>query len=197
MDDDRIRWDRRYAGAALAEPRPPDAIVEGGVLDVVERQAGGGRLLDVACGLGPVARWGVGRGMDVVALDVSSTAIELLNDCPEAEWIDARRVDLDQGLPDDLGRFDLVVCQRFRDPRIIESLPDHVAAGGVLAVTVLSQVGADSPGPFHAPPGDLEDHLGPACADWQRLHLAEADGEASFVARRPRAATDTGSARHR
>ncbi len=193
MEDDRVRWDRRYVGASLAEPRPPDAIVAGDLLDEVAPDLDGGRLLDIACGLGPVARWGAQRGMDVVALDVSATAIDLLAASPEARRIDARRVDLDTGLPGGLGRFDLVVCQRFRDPAIIESLPDHVAPGGVLVVTVLSEVGADSPGPFHAPPGDLLDHLGPACAAWHRLSFTEGDGESSYVTRRPTRPTESGS----
>ena len=55
--------------------------------------------------------------------------------------------------------------------------------GGVLVITVLSQVGLDGePGPFHAPPGDL------VCAfrqfDVDVVRSVELDGEATLVARR-------------
>lgn len=192
MDQDRRRWDDRHAGRPAEPPRPPDALAAADLDEAVVPSgadlAGGrrrSRLLDVASGLGPVARWAAQRGMDVVALDVSPVAIAAITSCAEADAIDARCVDLDDGLPSDLGEFELVVCQRFRSPPVIDALPRHVTHGGVLVVTVLSEVGASTPGPFHAPPGELERLLGAACPGWERLHATEGDGEASMVLRRP------------
>ncbi len=76
-----------------------------------------------------------------------------------------------------------MICQRFRDPALYEQLVYMLEPGGVLVITVLSQVGLDGePGPFHAPPGDL------VCAfrqfDVEVLRSVELDGEATLVARR-------------
>jgi hypothetical protein len=54
--------------------------------------------------------------------------------------------------------------------------------GGLLVITVLSEVGAASTGPFHAPPGDLIDGFGGL--DVEILRHEEGDGEATLVARR-------------
>lgn len=186
MDDDRRRWDERYADRGAQPPRPPDALTAAGIVDeVVDRLGDRPRLLDVAAGLGPVARWAVRHGMSVVALDVSPVAVTAIESCDEAFGIDARCVDLDDGLPSDIGHFDVVVCQRFRSRGVIETLPERVAPGGTLVVTVLSAVGADSPGPFHAEPGELGRLLDGPCTGWTTLHAAEGDGEASLVLQRP------------
>lgn len=182
MREDRTRWDDRYAGATAATPRPPDALAAAGLIDLVPSS---GRLLDVAAGLGPVSRWAAQRGLEVIALDISPLAVGAIAASPEGDRITAVCVDLDAGLPANLGRFDLVVCQRFRDIDLFPRLADHVAPDGLLVVTVLSEVGADAPGPFHAPSGELRHVLATACVGWSTLADTEADGEASLVVRRP------------
>lgn len=156
MEDDAERWNARYAGAEPAGPTPPDALIDADLVDAV---ATSGRALDVACGRGAQAAWAARRGLAVVALDVSPVAVELARRTAEAagvgEGVDARVVDLDDGLPDGLGRFDLVVCQRFRGPRMYGEFLDHLVPDGLAVVTVLSRAGADSPGPFHAPADEL------------------------------------------
>ena len=148
----------------------------------------GGRCLDVACGLGEQSLWAAHQGFDVVALDSSGVAITALNSAALSagvrDRIDSRVVDLDDGFPMELtDAFALVICQRFRDPELYEPLVYALESGGVIVVTVLSQVGLDGePGPFHAPPGDL------VCAfrqfDVDILRSVELDGEATLVARR-------------
>lgn len=148
----------------------------------------GGRCLDVACGLGSQSIWAAQQGFEVVSLDTSDVAITALNSAALSagvrDRIDSRVVDLDDGLPTELtNSFDLVVCQRFRDPALYEQLVYALVPGGVLVITVLSRVGvAGEAGPFHAPPGDL------VCAfrefDVDVLRSVELDGEATLVARR-------------
>lgn len=182
MDEDRERWDRRYTGVADAVPRPPDAAA---AADLVEALPHAGRALDVAAGLGPVSIWLARRGLSVTAIDVSPVAIDAIRRGDDTGAVTAHCVDLDDGLPDGLGTFDVIVCQRFRAPHVIAALPGLLRPGGFLIVTVLSQVGAASPGPFHAPAGELDRLLGDACAGWTRHHHTEADGEASIVLSRP------------
>jgi SAM-dependent methyltransferase len=146
-----------------------------------------GLCLDVACGLGEQSLWAAERGFDVIALDVSPLAITALQAAAEdrhlTDRIDARVVDLDDGLSADLdGQFALVICQRFRDPRLYPSLVGAAIPGGLVVVTVLSRVGATSPGPFHAPPGELESAFRALPVDI--VHHAERGGEATIAARR-------------
>ena len=89
----------------------------------------------------------------------------------------------DEGLPSDVGSScALVVCERFRDPNLYEHLVYMLEPGGVLVITVLSQVGLDGEaGPHHAPPGELVDAFREYDVVIER-HV-ELDGEATLVAR--------------
>lgn len=147
-----------------------------------------GRCLDVACGLGEQTLWAAEQGYHVVAIDASDVAITALNSAAVRrglrDRIDTRVVDLDDGLPADVANeCSLVICQRFREPRLYEQLVYMLQPGGVVVITVLSTVGSQGePGPFHAPPGDL------VCAfrdlDVTIERSVELDGEATLVARR-------------
>jgi SAM-dependent methyltransferase len=174
-DADRERWDARHAAAEDVVPMPPDAVR--GREDLVPTT---GRALDVACGRGAVALWLARRGLAVDAVDVSpvglAAAARRAADLP-VRWI---RHDLDAGLPE-LGRYDVVVVQRFRAPALYPALVSSLAPGGLLVVTVLSEVD-EGPGPFRAAPGELAAAFG----SLDVLLHREANGEASLVGRRSR-----------
>jgi SAM-dependent methyltransferase len=183
VQDDANRWDERYDGVTGAAPRAPEVLERWAGLECLVPSAG--RCLDVACGTGGVALWLADRGLEVVALDVSGVAIDVLRRAAStapARRIDTRVVDLDDGLPDDLVDLDLVVCQRFRDPSLYGSFIDRLDHGGLAFVTVLSVVGAAEPGPFHAPAGELRRAF--ARDDCEVLHEFEGDGVAHAVVRR-------------
>ncbi|MBC3192600.1 class I SAM-dependent methyltransferase [Pseudonocardia sp. C8] len=177
--EDRERWDARHLGLGPGTPQPPDALR--GHLDLVPAQ---GRALDVACGRGAVAVWLAGRGLDVVAVDVSPAGLAAAAELATAErppgrirWVEA---DLDDGFPIEDGTYDVVVCQRFRAPALYPVLASAVAPGGLLAITVLSEVG-DAGGRFRAAPGELVR----AFADLEIVAHHEDAGEAHLLARRP------------
>ena len=185
MHEDGGRWDERYATTTHAAARPPEAIERwpglGSLLPTT------GRCLDIASGPGAVTLWFARHGLEVTALDASAVAIELLRNAAAeagvADRIDARIVDLDDGVPADLGEFDLIVCQRFRDPQLYAPIIDLLRHGGVAIVTVLSSVGNGDPGPFHAQPGELSAAFG----DGERCELLrshEGEGVAHAVVRR-------------
>lgn len=181
MRDDAERWNGRYQGRVTGAPSMPKGL--GGV--ELDRT---GRCLDVACGLGEQTLWAAQQGYDVVAIDASEAAITALNSAAVRlglrDRVETRVVDLDDGLPADVANeCSLVICQRFRDPRLYDQLVYMLRPGGVLVVTVLSSVGLEGePGPYHAPPGDL------VCAfrdlDVTIERSVELDGEATLVARR-------------
>ncbi|TQM04120.1 class I SAM-dependent methyltransferase [Pseudonocardia kunmingensis] len=179
---DRERWDARHAAAGAAgagpSPAPPDALRGREALLPAP-----GRALDVACGRGTVAVWLAARGFAVDAVDVSPVALDAARALADREGVGERvrwwAHDLDAGLPG-AGPYDVVVCQRFRDPARYPDLAARLAPGGLLVVTVLSQVG-EGPGQFRAPAGELRAAFG----DLELLHHVERDGEASLVARAP------------
>ena len=189
MRDDGRRWDERYRTTTSVEPRPPEALTFWPHL--ASQLPTAGRALDIASGPGSVALWAARRGFDVTALDASAVAIALLERTADnlgptgglSGRIDARVVDLDDGLPADIIDVDLIVCQRFRDPALTTTIIDRLSVGGYALVTVLSAVGAERPGDFHAPPAALSTEFG----DDDRcdvLHHHEGDGVAHIVVRR-------------
>ena len=183
MQDDAGQWDERYDGVTGVAPRAPEVVARWPELEA--RLPRAGRCVDVACGTGGVTLWLADRGLEVVALDVSGVAIGLLRraaSTTSSHHIDARVVDLDGGLPDDLVDLDLIVCQRFRDPSLYASFIDRLDHGGLAFVTVLSAVGAAEPGPFHAPAGELRTAF--ARDRCEILREFEADGVAHAVVRR-------------
>jgi SAM-dependent methyltransferase len=182
-EDDRVRWDRRYAkigpaSADVAQPPPLLAPYE-------HLFPTSGRALDLACGQGVGSVWLARRGLDVVGLDVFAVAIEHARDVARRSGVVDRCrfdvVDLDDGLPAG-PPVDVVLCHRFRDRRLDAAIVHRLAAGGLLAMTALSEVGG-RPGPFRATPGELP----AAFAALDVLAAGEGDGEAWIVARARRA----------
>lgn len=177
---DRERWDARHAAVGTAggggSPAPPDALRGHEAL-----LPAGGRALDVACGRGAVAVWLAARGFAVDAVDVSPVALAAGEALAVGEGVGERVRwwcrDLDAGLPT-TGPYEVVVCQRFRDPAVYPELAGRLAPGGLLVVTVLSEVD-EAPGAFRAPAGELRAAFG----GLEVLHHAERDGEAGLVAR--------------
>jgi SAM-dependent methyltransferase len=172
-DADRLRWDARHARAGGTVAVPPDALRGREHL-----LPGSGRVLDVACGRGGVAVWFARRGWRVDAVDVSPVGVAAgAEAAPEVSW---HVHDLGSGLPAACaGPYEVVVCQRFREPALYPALAAALAPGGLLVLTVLSAVG-DSGGPYRAAPGELA----AAFPDLHHLVHTERDGEATLLARR-------------
>jgi SAM-dependent methyltransferase len=194
MESDRERWDERHRAGPTVTPAPPEAIAARP--DLLALVPTAGRALDVACGSGSTTVWMAGRGLSVRAVDVSPVALDRVRSAAAAAGVE-RRVetvlhDLDDGLPDADsgrvggvggaagGRFDVVVCQRFRAPHLYGPLVEALVPGGIGVVTVLSRVGrAGEVGPFHAPAGELLRAFDRR--DVELLEAVEADGLASVV----------------
>lgn len=177
---DRARWDGRYAGGAPA-PVGSDgpAPVFAPFADVFPTA---GRALDLACGRGQGAVWLARRGVDVWGVDISPVAVEQARDLARRSGVAPRCrfsvADLDDGLPAG-PQADAILCQRFRDRRLDAAIIGRLAPGGVLAITVLSEVGA-APGPFRAAAGELS----AAFAGLEVITAGEGGGEAWLLARR-------------
>lgn len=163
---------------------PPDALR--GREHLLSDNPAGTRALDVACGRGTVAVWLARRGAAVDAVDVSGIALAAGSALAERAGVGSRvrwwDHDLDAGLPAGCaGPYDVVVCQRFRAPALYPALAGRLAAGGLLVITVLSEVDA-GPGAFRA----SADELRAAFGDLEVLDHRAGDGAETLLARSPR-----------
>ena len=130
-EDDRVRWDARYAAGSYAEKDHPCPLLAqwGEQLAVEHGQA---RALDLACGRGRNALFLAELGFDVEGLDISTVAIQHARRAAAArqckvEW---RITDLDEvALPRE--RYALVVVSRYRY-RDLPALADTLLPGGTL-----------------------------------------------------------------
>jgi SAM-dependent methyltransferase len=178
-DSDRSRWDERYAAQG---PPAAGAVVPPALL---ARHADAfptaGRALDLACGQGHAAVWLARRGLAVSGFDVSAVAIGQARELARLAGVGERCrfevFDLDDGLPAG-PPVDVVVCHKFRDRRLDQAIIERLAPGGLLAIAVLSEVGA-TPGPFRAAPGELPAAFGAL----EPIASGEGDGNAWLLAR--------------
>jgi 2-polyprenyl-3-methyl-5-hydroxy-6-metoxy-1,4-benzoquinol methylase len=185
IENRQKHWDDRYRERTVAAPRAPEIVALNPEMAALIPDSG--RALDIACGRGAQTVWLASRGLDVVALDVSGVAITLTDAAAVADGVanrvEARQENLDDGLPDDLQEFDIIVCQRFRNREVLEALGTRLRPNGVAFVTVLSSVGLDrAPGKFHAPAGELLEVF--TRNGIEVLWHLEADGLAAIVIRR-------------
>lgn len=178
---DRLQWDEKYSSRGELDP---DAARVPADLVAFERVfPDHGMALDIACGRGGGSVWLARRGLQVWGLDVSDVAIGQAGELA-AHWSVADRcrfdvVDLDHGLPPG-PPVDVIVCHRFRAPDLYNAIDDRLTPGGLLAISVLSQVGA-APGRFRATPGELTSAFG----GLQTVSAGEGDGIAWLLARKP------------
>ena len=176
---DGVRWDGKYAGREAGAPRLPDVFAP-----YADELPTAGHALELACGFGEASVWLAERGLTVRGVDVSVVAIDQARELAARRGVSERCTfsvaDLDDGLPPGPPAA-VIVCYRFRDPTLYSAIGDRLEAGGLLAISVLSEVGAE-PGPFRARAGELRD----AFAGLQSLAEGEGGGQAWLLARRPR-----------
>lgn len=176
-DEDRVRWDERYADREPGPVGPPAVFAAYESAFPVT-----GFALDLACGQGAASVWLAARGLQVLGVDVSSVAIACARDLAARNGLEQRcrfeTVDLDDGLPAGPAA-DVIVCHKFRDRRLDTAIVDRLAPGGLLAISALSEVGA-RPGPFRVTAGELTRVF----AALDVIAASEADGVAWLLARR-------------
>jgi 2-polyprenyl-3-methyl-5-hydroxy-6-metoxy-1,4-benzoquinol methylase len=177
-EQDRVRWDARYATSAAEPEGGPPPVFAAHVAEFPTA----GTALDIACGQGAASFWLAQHGLDVLGVDVSAVAIATARAQAQRLGVTGRCrfavADLDDGLP--AGPLvDVILCHRFRDARLDRAVVSRLVPGGLLAICVLSEVGG-SPGPFRARPGELTT----AFADLDVIAAGEGDGQAWLLGRR-------------
>lgn len=171
---DRTRWDAVYVERATA-PAPALPAVFGEYEELFPRT---GTALEIACGTGASTIWLAQRGLDAHGVDVSEVAIASARAFAERAGVAVRFDvhDLDAGLPAG-GPANIVLCNKFRDSGLDRQIVDRLAPGGLLAICVLSEVGA-TPGRFRAVPGELRAAFG----ELREIAAGEGDGQAWLLA---------------
>lgn len=179
-EQDRAKWDQRYAEGGMAPlavvgPPPPFGPYEHLIPTT-------GTALEIACGRGRAGTWLAQRGLDYFGVDISPVAIKFARDLALARGLaDRARFavhDLDRGLPDG-PEVDLVFCYKFRDPTLDAAMMQRLQKGGILVIAVLSEVGA-GPGAFRAKPGELSEAFSPL----ETQAAGEGDGMAWLIGRK-------------
>jgi tellurite methyltransferase len=181
-EEERTRWDRRYAtGGYLPRTHPSPFLL--GWLDRIPV----GRALDIATGTGRHALALAEAGYAVDAVDISAVAIERARlegarRGLEVDWVVA---DLGEAaLPDD--GYDLITVLRYRDPDLWPRLVSALAPEGwVLVEHHLRTHREDVVGPsdvFRLAPGELLTAFG----ELRVVHYSETveptdDGDGLFV----------------
>lgn len=178
-EQDRVEWDATFRNhPPVSADEPPRAFASYAAAFPVT-----GTALDIACGQGSGSVWLAKRGLQVWGVDVSGVAIDQALALAQRYGVADRCrfdvADLDDGLLSGPA-VDVVVCHRFRDPRLYRQITERLNPGGLLAICVLSRVGA-APGRFRAEPGELS----AAFTGLDVTVAGEGNGEAWLLARVP------------
>jgi len=139
MDEEAAeRWNRRYAdttisaekGSTSASDPPAPAWVLTRYSHLLPTQ---GRALDLACGRGANAFYLASHGLDTHAWDISSNAINHLQDqaTDAGVTLSVQTRDVVQD-PPDVGSFDVIVVSRFLERGLFAALERALTPGGVV-----------------------------------------------------------------
>ncbi len=117
---DKERWDKKYKNNPA-----PDKPIE--LISRYAKLATGTKALDVACGMGRHSKYLASIGFDMDALDISSVAIESLQNIPH---IFPQEVDFDT-YTFQKEHYDLIICTFFLKREIFPKITEALKEGGI------------------------------------------------------------------
>ena len=136
--EDKIKWDKKYSTTPkLLEKRECSKKLQN-ILSLVK----GKRALDIACGAGKNSLHLANMGFDVVALDISSVALETLDEY-EYSNIKTKLTDLEGFTPLE-NSYDLIVMTNYLDRELIPNLLKALTKDGILFIETYMEYESNS-----------------------------------------------------
>lgn len=161
--EDKERWDEKHQKNTM--PQEPVQLIKDYAHLSIGKQA-----LDLACGNGRHSRYLVSVGFEVDALDISSVAINQLQDTAH---VVAKEVDFDSyTLEKD--KYDLIVCTYFLERKLFPQIVNALRPNGIILMeTFLHDTDNErvpSNPAFRLNTGELESFFEDTC---ELLHITE------------------------
>jgi len=185
---DRIKWDQRFAQAGKIDLAPPNWLqeVDAEVDAALPRQ---GYALDIAAGAGRLAIWLAGRGLDVLALDISPVGLELARQAAVAKGLQIETLSADleaEPLPE--GPFDVVTCFNYRQRDLFPFIRERLKVGGFLLAEVATVPNLERHAhpslKYLAEPGELRQDCAPLEIVYYREGWSNGRASARVLARK-------------
>jgi len=118
---DKERWDEKHSQNMM--PQTPIKLVSD-----YAKLASGTQALDIACGNGRHSKYLASLDFEVDALDISSVAIEQLQNIPH---IHAKQVDFDTYMLEK-NKYDLIVCTYFLERKLFPQMIEALKPNGII-----------------------------------------------------------------
>jgi tellurite methyltransferase len=183
-ESDRTKWDRRFARASEIDLAPPDWLQE--VDAALPRQ---GYALDIAAGAGRLAIWLAGRGLDVLAVDISPAGLELARQAAVAKGLQIETLSADleaASLPE--GPFDVITCFNYRQRDLFPFIRERLKVGGFLLAEVATVANLERHAhpslKYLAEPGELRQDCAPLEIVYYREGWSDDRASARVLARK-------------
>lgn len=142
IEDIKDKWDSRYQTPAK-EPLAVDVLN-----DHLHLLPMSGKVLDLACGVGANARLLAQHGLETHAWDLSSVAIEQLQQYAESRKLNLRAVMRDVvKQPPEKNSFDVIVVSFFLDRSLCPALIDALVPGGLIFYQTFTKTRVNETGP--------------------------------------------------
>ncbi len=119
--EDKQKWDKKYQNNPVSNTSIK-------LITDFAKLATGIKALDIACGMGRHSKYLSSEGFDVDALDISSVAIESLQNIPH---IHPQEVDFDT-YTFKKDHYDLIICTFFLKRELFLQMIDALNEGGIL-----------------------------------------------------------------
>ena len=135
MQREREKWNRKFAEGSHPPPAPDSFLIEADKRFVAPAFPDGGRVLDVAGGLGRHALFYSHKGWQATLIDISEVAAQKLAEIAEREKLSLTiyTADLDEfSLQKWQQQFDLVLVFFYLQRQLFPALMDLLRAGGLL-----------------------------------------------------------------
>jgi 2-polyprenyl-3-methyl-5-hydroxy-6-metoxy-1,4-benzoquinol methylase len=136
VEQDRLKWNKRYAGGGyFIGPHPSEFLVER--IDMIESLVPGRKALDIACGEGRNSIFLARRGFSVTGIDIADEGIAKATRRSIAEGLEISFLRADLEVCPLSGPWDLIINFNFLFRDLIPRTVAALNSGGIMLVDTL------------------------------------------------------------